>query len=402
MKIRILLADDEQYWRDIFKKTLYETFPDKYEFEITECVFAVNAIDLIVNSKREGYFFDIIVADINFSENEVHEEATAGFKIIERGKKIHPKAKTIWFTAQHDTIYESGGFDTEIQLNRNGLIDYHIRKKDFIKSFNNQMPKCLKQIENEKTGLLIPLAQLFGTYNYAPDENDGFYKIIHMNFSWEEMKNLIPRIKNILEEMRISSLLKTESYDSIEKYLSLIENRKPFENELYTFKSKFRFEFSEEIFNKFQAPLLSKGVKCSNNYSFKHSFTIFAESDRLFQAFATIYENIAQHNFLNHTADSSVSTTITLSENELLVVILSNGDGFDPENTFNSHPIGGLRKIFDNMNYYCSLVYESNRIMYDVFHNVKTESPITEGVKITLGFNLPKVIKRDMGDIYEA
>jgi hypothetical protein len=394
-KIKILLADDELKWRNIFRKYWDRVFNHLYENEIIECFLASDAIEELQKTKLSHDYFDLVIADINFSENEIHESPTAGFEIIELAKKIHPPTKIIWYSAQSQETETFDRFLKESKFLKDGFIDYQIKKAWIVQSFKEELDKCLKIIFHEKHGLIFPLSKLFGTYNYSTNENDGFYKLTHSNFDWEEMKDILPNVLRLYEDYKIKDLLEFHNTNTIDEYLNIIENRKPGENEMQSFKSKFRFEFSQHIFYDFQKPLRDIGIECKNDFAFHEPLEIFAENDRLSRGFSTIYENIARHNFDSNSHSEYTTTHFSLFENELLIEIVSSGKGFNILERFNSKPTGGLRAIYDSFHYYCQLYYESDKIGFDVFQNKTFSSQIENGLKISLKFVLPKVIDKN-------
>jgi len=174
----------------------------------------------------------------------------------------------------------------------------------------------------------------------------------------------------------------------IENYLNKIRYEYPSQEEMISFKSYFRLEFTEDILKSCQEPLFNKNVQVINNINTTIP-RIYCEKERLLIGLKTIYENISRHNFQTFDQNNYVKTTVESINSKVILTIEANGNSFNPQEAF-MHLTPGLSSIKKAFDKYCSVIYEGNGISYNIYNDITTNSNHLKDLKITLTFLLPK------------
>lgn len=384
-RIKILIAEDVLDWREQFIDRWNLFYSDKYEAEFYEAETALDAITKLNESYRTNNFFDIVVCDIDFSENQLHEDKNAGFQIIKKAKGINPHTQIIWYSAQKDEDFTR--FKTEETLKEKGYIDFKIKKAYISELFEDTINDCIQEILKARSNLIAFLSKLFDSYNYGEDEDIGFYKLTHTNYDHDSMLKIIDKTINFFNSSKEKELLDDSTVEKIENYLYKIKIKYPSPDEMEDFKSFFRLIFSDDILKSCQKSLIQKNIKI-NNFCDQDLTRIYCEKDKILLGLKTIYDNIAKHNFIEYNENYFVNTYVKSENSNIILTIESNGNSFNPKEAFSKNSPGliSIKKLF---NKYCKIIYESDGILYNIFDLSSTNSTFKEGVRITLIFYLP-------------
>jgi len=388
-KLKILLADDLLQSRDDFMFYWNTYFSKTYNAEITECETAQEALYELEKTRDTKKYYDIVLSDIDFSENQMHEGREIGFEIIKKAKEINFKTVTIWYSSQS---YENAKrFDLEEELKRTGFIDYSLKKAFMGDHFKKILSMSIDTLKKEKANLVIFLSKLFDTYNFGEDENHdlGFYKLTHANYDRAEKLRVLPKAKNYYDESPLKSFLFPESIEVIDKYLLNLESTDPLPEEMEYFKSYFRLELTDDVIKSCQQPLVNNNVNINNIFESNTVSRIYCEKERLLLGLKTIYENIAKHNF-SGIADSPVVTTVISQEDDVITfTITANGNSFNPKEKFLKNKTSGLSAISKCFNKCCSVIYEGCGVSFNIFTSESSESEISTGIKIVISIQIP-------------
>jgi hypothetical protein len=390
-KLRILIADDLLQSREDFIEYWHRIFSKQYQAEFIECETAYEALNMLDLSVLDNKYFDIVVSDVDFSENTEHEDRIAGLDIITKAKDINFDTITIWYSAQKEE--DAIRFKTEEDLKRRRYIDFSLKKAYLGDHFKPIMSSCMELIRKNKINLGIFLSKLFDTYNYGEDENHdlGFYKLTHSNYSYAEKLKVLQKAKNYYEESDVKSFLFTESTEKIDKYLLNLESADPTPAEMEKFKAAFRLELSDEILKECQQPLVVKNIYIENRIESNAVRRIYCERERILLGFKTIYENIAKHNFAGNITGAKIITTVVHESDHIILTIFANGNSFNPQEKFQNNRTSGLAAIYECFNKYCDVVFDGNGICYNIFTNAASVSKLAEGLNITISIPLPSL-----------
>jgi len=385
-KLKILIAEDLLYWREEFINYFDVFFSSNYDVEFCESESAQDAIIKLIDSSRKQDYFDIVVCDIDFSENQFNEDKNAGFEIIKKAKEINSQTQIIWFSAQKEE--DPSRFKIEEEYIKKGLINHRLKKAYMSQLFKETIENCINEVLKNRINLIVFFFKLFDSYNYGNDENIGFYKLTHSNYNHQTMLKYLEQTINYFNSSIEKKFLTEHSRLIIEDYLTKIRYEYPSMEEMLNFKSNFRLEFSEDILKSCQEPLFEKNIRVINSID-KIIPRIYCEKERLLIGLKTIYENIARHNFQTLDQNNYVKTTIESINSKIILAIEANGNSFNPLEAFTQITPGlcSIKKAFDK---YCSVIYESNGISYNIYNSTSTISNYIKGVKITLTFLLPQ------------
>ena len=140
-KLKILIAEDLLYWREEFINYFNVFFSSNYDVEFCESESAQDAIIKLIDSSRKQDYFDIVVCDIDFSENQFNEDKNAGFEIIKKAKEINSQTQIIWFSAQKEE--DPSRFKIEEEYIKKGLINYRLKKAYMSQLLKKQLKTVL-------------------------------------------------------------------------------------------------------------------------------------------------------------------------------------------------------------------------------------------------------------------
>ncbi len=388
-KFKILIADDLHQSREDFISFWELYFSGRYSADFTECETAEDALNTLKQLGINNEYFDIVVSDVDFTENQINESNIAGLEVIKKAKEINFKTQVIWYSAQKEQ--DLLRFKTEEWLRKNGFIDFSIRKAFLSDLFKETMIQCIDAVRKTRINLVIFLSKLFDTFNYGddPEHNIGLYKLTHSNYKHIEMLRLLPATKTFFNDSVEKNFMEPPYMGRIYKYLENLETIYPSQEEMESFKSAFRLDFSKELLLSCQNPLMKKGVNINVVFQSSTIPRVYCEKERILTGFKTIYENLAKHNFTQGIENRSVNTTIKSNGSTISMVIEANGNSFDPKETFMNNRTAGLTTIYDIFNKYFDITYESKGISFNIYSNVTDESTLKEGVRISITIPLP-------------
>lgn len=385
-KLKILIAEDLLSCREDFIDYFNLYFSSNYDTDFHESESAQDAITKLIESSRKHDYFDIVVCDIDFSENQFNEDKNAGFEIIKKAKEINSQTQIIWYSAQKEE--DPSRFKIEEEFIKKGLINHRLKKAYMNELFKETLENCINEVLKNRINLVVFFFKLFDSYNYGNDENIGFYKLTHSNYDHQKMLKYLDQTFNFFNNSIEKQYITEQSKLIIENYLNKIRYEYPSQEEMISFKSYFRLEFTEDILKSCQEPLFNKNVQVTNNINTTIP-RIYCEKERILIGLKTIYENIARHNFQTLDQNNYVKTTVESINSKVILTIEANGNSFNPQEAF-MHLTPGLSSIKKAFDKYCSVIYEGNGISYNIYNDITTNSNHLKDLKITLTFLLPK------------
>ena len=207
-KLKVLIAEDTRIARDILIMNLENFAKDDLDnieyFNIEKAESFEKAHRMIVNTKSTGDYYDIIFADIDFTEDNKGGERDSGYVLIEKAFEICPLTKITTYSGQFRAAELWGKYE---ELKDKGLIVRTFDKSHNESGESNWMAEGLNKIIKEINGGYF-IWDIWNNHELIIDE------IKSQTFSGDPFTNLI--IKNTIISNLESALLLFMNIDRLQ------------------------------------------------------------------------------------------------------------------------------------------------------------------------------------------